>query len=51
MTKLKWSRADLTYFTKPIPVAERNNDWIIWAILTICGLTGIGYFVWWVVVR
>jgi len=51
MTKLKWSKADLTYFIKPIPVAERNNDWIIWAILTICGLTGIGYFVWWVVVR
>ena len=44
--KLKWTKAELKYFTKKIPVAKQNNDWIIWAILAICGLAGIGYLVW-----
>jgi len=51
--KLKWSskfsEKELKYFTKKIPVAERNDDWIIWAILVICGLAGIGYLVWMVI--
>jgi len=44
--KSKWTEAELKYFTKKIPVIERNNDWIVWAILAICGLAGIGYWAW-----
>uniref|UniRef100_A0A6M3XHY0 Uncharacterized protein n=1 Tax=viral metagenome TaxID=1070528 RepID=A0A6M3XHY0_9ZZZZ len=52
--KLKWSskfsEKELKYFTKKIPVAERTDDAIVWFILAMVSLCGIGYWVW-VVVR
>ena len=44
--KIRWSEADLAYFTKKIPVAERNDDAIVWFILSLISLSGIGYWVW-----
>lgn len=44
--KLKWSKAETKYFSKKIPVAERDYSWIIWSIMAICSLTGMGYWIW-----
>jgi len=41
--KLKVGKAQSKYLSKPIPVGELNNDWIIWLILGIVGLSGIIY--------
>ena len=43
--KLKWGKAEHAYFTKPIPKAERYDDAIVWFILALIGLCGIGYWV------
>ena len=47
--KLRWTKAELAYFTKPIPTAERDYSWVGWLILTIASLAGLGYFIWQVI--
>ena len=44
--KLKWTEEEWKYFNKKIPTAERNYDWIIWAIIVLCGLAGLMYLFW-----
>jgi len=43
--KLKYTKAELAYFAKPIPKAERNDDAIIWFILSLISLCGVGYWI------
>jgi len=43
--RLKWTKADIAYFSKPIQRAERNDDWVIWAILFVASCSGIIYLV------
>mgnify|MGYP001049921148 CR=1 FL=1 len=43
--RLKWGEEELKYFNKKIPKAERYDNAIIWFILAICSLCGIGYWV------
>jgi len=42
----KYTKAELAYFSKPIPKAERNDDAIVWLILALCSLSGIAYWAW-----
>lgn len=49
MSKLKWTKAELAYFTKPIPKAEKNDDAIVWFILSLISLCGVAYWVWTVI--
>jgi len=44
--RLKWTEAESKYFTEKIPVAERTDDAIVWFILAMVSLAGIGYWVW-----
>jgi hypothetical protein len=44
--KHKWTKAELSYLTKPIPKAQRNDDAIVWLILSLVSLCGIGYWIW-----
>lgn len=41
--KRKWSKAESKYFSKPIPTAERDYNWVVWLILAMCSLAGLGY--------
>jgi len=41
----KYTKAELAYFTKPIPKAE-TDDAIVWFILSLISLSGIGYWAW-----
>ena len=43
--KHKWTKAELAYFNKPITTAERNDDAIIWFLLSLVSLCGIGYWI------
>lgn len=48
--KKKWNAKKLAYFTKPSPAAERNDDWIIWALIAVCSLAGAFYLLFKVVI-
>ena len=50
MSKLKWSKTEHAYFSKPIPTAK-NDDAIVWFILSLVSLSGAGYWIWWVLTR
>jgi len=41
----KYTKAELAYFTKPILKAQRNDDAIVWFILSLISLSGVGYWV------
>lgn len=43
--KHKWTKVELAYFSKPIPKAEKNDDAIVWFILSLISLCGVGYWV------
>lgn len=43
MSKLKWSKAELKYFSKPILIAEYDYGRVGWILLAICSLAGLGY--------
>jgi len=45
--KLKWSKADLAYFTKPIPKVTVDYDWVWWALMVAISLSGIIYLIGW----
>ncbi len=47
--KLSWSKAELAYFTKPIPTAKHDYSWVGWLIIAIASLAGLGYFIWQVI--
>ena len=47
--RLKWTESQLKYFSKPIPVTQQNYDWIVWFVLSLVGLCGVGYWIWTVV--
>jgi len=42
----KYTKAELAYFSKPIPKAEQNDDVIVWFILSLISLCGVGYWAW-----
>jgi len=42
----KYTKAELAYFSKPIPKAQRTDDAIVWFILSLIGLSGIAYWAW-----
>lgn len=46
MKKLKLTKSQLDYINKPIPITGKNDDPIVWFILSLVGLAGIGYWVW-----
>jgi len=43
---LKWGKEKIKGFSSPVKTAGENNDWIVWAIMAVVSLSGIGYFVW-----
>ena len=43
--KLRWTESQLKYLNKPIPVAERDYNWVGWFILSIVSLCGLGYLI------
>jgi len=43
--RLKWGDKEKIYLTKK-PKQEKNDDAIIWFILALVSLCGIGYFIW-----
>jgi len=47
----KYTKAELAYFNKPIPKAEKNDDAIVWFILSVISLSGVGYWVWTVMAK
>lgn len=49
--KLKWTKEEIAYFTKKVPVAERNDDWIVWTIIMIASLCGAGYFIYLIIIK
>ena len=45
--RLKWTKADIAYFSKPILKAEQYDNAIVWFILAICSLCGLGIgYIW-----
>lgn len=49
--KIKWTEEEIEYFNKKVPVAERDDDWIITAIIMVVGLSGIAYMIYDVIVN
>ena len=43
--KLKVGYEKIKGFSSPVKRAERNNDWVIWAILMIISLSGVIYLI------
>ncbi len=43
--KLKWTKVELAYFTKPIPTAEHDYSWVGWLILAVCSLVGLPWLI------
>lgn len=39
----KWTKAELSYLTKPIPKAEVDYDWVWWALIAVISFSGILY--------
>ena len=49
--KLKWTEEEIKYFDKKVPVAERNDDWVIWTIIMVASLSGIAYMIYNVIMK
>jgi len=46
MKHFKLTKSQLAYLSKPILKAERTDDAIVWLILSLVSLSGIGYWAW-----
>ena len=43
--KHKWTKAELAYFTKPIPKAVVDYDWVWWVAIGVISLSGLLYLI------
>ena len=43
--RLKWIETKSSQFSEPILTAERNGEWIFWAVLIVVSLSGLVYLI------